>query len=113
MRKLGFRLARSKTIQALQAGPEFILFEPRPSRQSKNLLDTGEVTPEDVVALLQCCRGSRDQYRETEHHFVAGVPVHEFLPVQHQVRWYIKVYFLNGTEELEPAIFISVHQSEP
>src|SRR5687768_6723551 len=100
MRKLGFRLARSKTIAALQAGPGFILFEPRSARESKNLLDTGEVTPEDVIALLRCCRGSRDQYRETEHHFIRSIPVHEFLPFKQETRWYIKVYFLDGTEEL-------------
>src|SRR3712207_2025788 len=112
MRKLGFRKARSKTIDALRAGPGFILFEDRQARESKNLLDTGEVSPEDVIALLRLCRGTEDQYREPPHHFSADIPVHEFKPVQQGVRWYIKVYFLEGTDELEPATFISVHRSQ-
>ena len=113
MRKLGFRLARAKTIDALRAGPQFILFENREDRASKNLLFTGEITPEEVVALLRICRGTRDQYAETPHHRIPAVPVHEFKPVRKRTRWYIKVYFLEGTEELEPAIFISVHKSNP
>lgn len=111
MQRLGFRAARTKTIAALQAGPAYILFEDRTARESKNLLDTGEVTPDDVVALLRICRGSPDQYSKTPHHRDRTVPVHTFRPVKGTVRWYIKVYFLDGTLELEPAIFISVHKS--
>lgn len=111
MNKLGFALARSKTIAALRAGPAYILFEDRAVREGKNLLDTGEVTPAEVIALLQLCRGSRDQYSETPHHRAPSIPVHEFKPAQRGVRWYIKVYFLGGTDELEPATFISVHKS--
>ena len=113
MRRLGFRLAREKTVAALRAGPQFILFEERESRGSKNLLDSGEVSLEQVIFLLRVCRGSHDQYRETPHHFVPEIPVHEFKPVRQGVRWYIKVYFMEGVEELEPAIFISVHKSNP
>jgi hypothetical protein len=111
MRKAGFRTARSKTIAALSAGPAFILFEDRTARESKNLLDTGEVSPDDVIALLRICRGSPDQYRETGHDRDQSVPVHTFLPVCAGERWYIKVYFLDGTLDLEPAVFISVHKS--
>lgn len=111
MRKLGFVRARRKTIAALEGGPQFILFEDRATREGKNLLDTGEVTPADVVALLRRCRGTPDQYAETPHHVAREVPVHVFKPVTGGARWYIKVYFLGGTDELEPAIFISVHQS--
>lgn len=111
MRKLGFRVARSKTIAALRAGPAYILFEDRTARESKNLLDTGEVSPEDVITLLRVCQGTPDQYRETGHDRDQSIPVHTFKPVYGGVRWYIKVYFLDGTLELEPAIFISVHKS--
>jgi hypothetical protein len=111
MEKLGFRLARKKTIAALQAGPAYIQFEDRAVREGKNLLDTGEVTPDEVVALLRLCRGSRDQYTETPHHRDQSIPVHQFKPVQGRVRWYIKVYFLERIEGLEPATFISVHKS--
>ena len=111
MRKLGFRLARSKTIAALRAGPLYIQFEHRAVREGKNLLDTGEVSPDDVVALLQMCRGAADQYSETGHHREPSIPVHTFRPVRYGTRWYIKVYFLDGTLDLEPAIFISVHKS--
>ncbi len=111
MRKLGFRVARAKTIAALRAGPGYVLFEDRTARESKNLLDTGEVSPEDVIAFLRVCRGSPDQYRETGHDRDPSVPVHTFKPVHNADRWYIKVYFLDGTLQLEPAIFISVHKS--
>lgn len=95
----------------MQAGPAFIQFEDRTARESKNLLDTGEVSPEDVIVLLRACRGSPDQYRETGHDRDRSVPVHTVKPVHDGNRWYIKVYFLDGTLELEPAIFISVHKS--
>ncbi|HEX6370128.1 MAG TPA: hypothetical protein VF006_14500 [Longimicrobium sp.] len=111
MRKIGFRKARAKTIAALKAGPAFIQFEDRTVRESKNLLDTGEVTPDEVIVLLRVCRGSPDQYRETGHHRDPSIPVHTFAPLYDETRWYIKVYFLDGTLELEPAIFISVHRS--
>lgn len=112
MRKLGFKLAKAKTIAALRAGPQFILFEEREGMESKNLLASGGVTPEEVIGLLRVCGGLQDQYRETPHHRVPKLPVHEFKPVRHGVRWYIKVYFLDGTGELEPATFISVHESQ-
>jgi len=112
MRKLGFKLAKAKTIAALRGGPQLILFEEREGMEAKNLLASGGVTPEEVIALLRVCRGSQDQYRETPHHQVAKLPVHEFKPVMHGVRWYVKVYFLEGAGELEPAIFISVHESQ-
>jgi hypothetical protein len=111
MPKVGFRVARSKTIAALMAGPAYILFEDRTARESKNLLDTGEISPEEVIALLRICRGSADQYAETGHDRDRSIPVHTFKPVYGDVRWYIKVYFLDGTLDLEPAIFISVHKS--
>lgn len=112
MRKLGFKVARSKTIAALQAGPVYVEFERRSARENKNLLDRGEVSPEEVIDLLQRCRGSPDQYSETGHHREPSIPVHTFRPMVNGTRWYIKVYFLDGTLELEPAIFISVHKSE-
>lgn len=111
MPKLGFTRARRKTIAALEAGPQFILFEDRAAGAGKNLLDTGDITPREVVALLSACRGTRDQYSETPHHVAREIPVHVFKPTLREERWYIKVYFLSGTEELEPAVFISVHRS--
>lgn len=112
MRKLGFKVARSKTIAALRAGSEYVEYERRAVRESKNLLDRGEVSPEEVVELLHRCRGSPDEYSETGHHREPSIPVHIFKPVVGGTRWYIKVYFLDGTLELETAIFISVHKSE-
>jgi hypothetical protein len=111
LRRLGFVTARRKTIAALLVGGRYIVFEPRDARESKNLLDTGAVTPEELIALLRACRGSSDQYRETPHHAAPSIPVHQFKPVVRGVRWYIKVYFLEGTEALEPAVFVSVHRS--
>jgi hypothetical protein len=111
MHKLGFKVARSRTIAALQAGPAYILFDDRAVREGKNLLDTGEVSPEEVAALLHRCRGSPDQYSQSAHHREASIPVHTFKPTHGGTRWYIKVYFLDGTLDLEPAIFISVHKT--
>jgi hypothetical protein len=64
-----------------------------------------------VIVLLRACQGSPAQYRETGHDRDQSIPVHTFKPVHGGSRWYIKVYFLEGTLELEPAIFISVHRS--
>jgi hypothetical protein len=108
---MGFRDARQRVIRSLLAGD--YQFEIREVVEGKNLLEMGEVTPAEIVALLQRCRG--DQYRCAPHHADASVPVHVFLPVQMGEQWYIKAYLVAGVpdEQVEGdiAVFISVHKS--
>ena len=108
---MGFREARQRVIRSLVAGD--YQFEIREVVEGKNLLDTGEVTPAEVVALLQRCRG--DQYSCAPHHADPSVPVHVFLPARGAEQWYIKAYLVarppdEGGEE-DFAVFISVHKS--
>lgn len=103
---VGFLEARRRAIRAL-AGDERVTHELRESREEKNLLATGVVSPEFVSLLLSRCTGA--QYTRSVHHLDRATPVHIFQPtvrtegVDH--RWYIKVYFGQST------VFISVHQS--
>src|SRR5262249_38588133 len=85
---MGFRDARQRVIRSLLAGNWQI--EIRDVVEGKNLLERGEVTPAEVVELLQRCRGN--QYQCTPHHADASVPVHVFLPVLRSEQWYIKAY---------------------
>lgn len=75
---MGFKDARQRVIRSLRAGD--YQHEAREVSEGKNLLDTGEVTPDEVVALLQRCRG--DQYSCGPHHSAPEVPVHLFRPAQ-------------------------------
>ncbi|HEX5727216.1 MAG TPA: hypothetical protein VFX98_17195 [Longimicrobiaceae bacterium] len=107
---LGFKAARNKVIRSLLAGRAYILFEPREVREEKNLLDTEEVKIEEVIQLLRRCVGT--QFRCTPHHVSREIPVYVFQPTVARERWYIKAYFLEGGEALEPVIFISVHKQQ-
>ena len=80
--------------------------ERRYAVEEKNLLAMGAIEAEDVVILLQRCRGS--EYRVTRHHWDREIEVHGFTPVVDEIRWYMKAYFLGDT-----AWFISIHRSEP
>ena len=103
---MGFRDARSRAIEALNSGD--IQHEARGDIDDKNLLLTGDVSADEVVALLLRCRGN--QHSSSPHHGDASVEVHVFKPVvgsgAAQTRWYIKLYFLDPD-----AWFISVHTS--
>jgi hypothetical protein len=105
-----FREARRRITEALQAGN--FQHEYREVVEGKNLLDTGEVTPAEVVDLLRRCRG--DQHERRSHHFDESILVHIFQPIRGDERWYIKVYIIEGTEEAEAdaAVFVSVHKSQ-
>lgn len=108
---MGFREIRQRVIRSLRLGSYQIEF--REVAEGKNLLDTGEVTPEDVIDLLARCRG--DQHRISVHHVDPTLAVHIFLPDRSGERWYIKVFFASDEprpDEEDAAIFISVHKSE-
>ena len=107
---MGFKEIRKKAIQALRAGG--IQHEARDQVEEKNLLLVGTVTIDQVIHLLNACRGT--QYSTSKHHLVPNVDVHIFKPEAktesssaHKEHWYIKLYFL------DPEIwFISVHRSK-
>jgi hypothetical protein len=105
---MGFRRVREEVVRAVAEGR--IQHEARDEVNEKNLLLTGEVSPDQVVQLLRACRGT--DYTCTPHHWDSSVDVHVFKPrVRLELegdmkRWYIKLYFL------EPDVcFISVHES--
>ena len=106
---MGFRDARHEAIKALEEGR--VQHEARNEIDEKNLLLTGDVTPQQAVLLLKACRGT--EHSCSSHHHVKGIDVHVFRPVASlipravKVRWYIKLYFV------EPDVwFISVHKSK-
>ncbi len=104
MPQTGLRAARTRVVAALREGR--IQFEEGTVRSGKNLLQTGDVSPEFVIRLLGRCKG--DEYEESPHHFDPGTPCHVFKPISEGVRWYVKCYFLSEEPE-EGAVFISVH----
>ena len=105
-----FREARRRIVASLLDGS--FQHEYRQVTQGKNLLDTGEVTPAEVVTLLQRCRG--DQHTRCPHHLDGAILVHIFQPTRADEQWYIKAYIIEESEEdrSDVAIFISVHKSE-
>ena len=105
---VGFKDVKKAAINALEEGN--VQHEPRAGAiDDKNLLQTGSVTSQDIVRLLQRCQGT--QYSSTAHHQThLNLEVHIFQPEmalvsgQEKRRWYIKLYFL------KPDVwFISVH----
>ncbi len=101
---MGFKEVRRATIQALRDGR--FQHEERAQAEGKNLLASGEVSVEEVIALLQRCRG--DQHRSSTHHFDRTQVVHIFRPVDGPARWYIKSYLVE--RDGIAAVFISVHR---
>jgi hypothetical protein len=97
---VGFKEVRNRVIACLIAG--LYLFENRDVVEGKNLLQTGEVLPEELIGLLNRCRGN--QFEQRLHHFDQSVTVYIFKPTHAAGRWYIKLYFAD-----ESTVFISVH----
>jgi hypothetical protein len=69
---------------------------------TKNLVAIGEVTPEQVVEMLDGCKES--QYTFNPHLDDPAVRVQDFRPRWDDKRWIVKCYLLTGS-----AWFISVH----
>jgi len=72
----------------------------------KNLLATGDVTPDDVIEMLDCAKVFN--FKVAKHHNKeVDINVYIFTPSWNDEKWYIKAYII------EPdAWFISVHPSE-
>ncbi len=100
---MAFTQAKRDLLAALATGTH--AHEPREVLNEKNLLAVGDVSPEDVTRVV--ARASGKDYSASAHHWDKSVTVHLFEPVVEDVRWYIKVYFLQGAKQA--AVFISVH----
>jgi hypothetical protein len=101
---MGFKEVRKAMVRALRDG--LFQHEERAQAEGKNLLASGEISVEEVVALLQRCRG--DQHRTSPHHADSTQVVHIFQPTDGPARWYIKSYLVELDGVM--AIFISVHR---
>jgi len=74
----------------------------RSDMATKNLLAIGEVSPEQVVEMLESCKET--QYSFYPHLDDPTVTVHDFRPKWEGKRWMVKCYLLSSS-----AWFISVH----
>jgi len=95
-----FRDVKRKIIHCLQHGD--IEFAARGHIDLKNLLVTGDVTPEDVIAVIS--RAGGNDYQRCAHHFDPSIEVHIIIVAYARLNWYIKWYF-----DEPVSIFISVH----
>ena len=100
---MGLSDAKRLFVQALKEGR--VESESREAQEEKNLLAIGDVTLDQVVELINRCKGQ--EYSSSPHDFDSGIEVHVFKPVKDQQRWYIKGYLLSAK-----VVFISVHRTE-
>jgi len=103
---MGFKEVIRRVVAALRDGR--IRHDAIGVAKGKNLLAIGEITTDEVILLLQRCRG--DQYSTSPHHFDSETPVHVCEPVYHREQWYIKFYFLREEDD-DLTLFMSVHKS--
>ncbi|MBL1140681.1 MAG: hypothetical protein HND53_01475 [Proteobacteria bacterium] len=97
---MGFTDAKRQVINCLNKGQ--YSHEARGNIDIKNLLATGDVTPEDVATILGRSRGN--EYSCSPHDYDSSVDVHIVKTTHQGINWYIKWYFI------EPdVVFISVH----
>ncbi|MBK5915572.1 hypothetical protein [Rhodocyclus purpureus] len=93
---MGFSDAKRRVLEALATGA--YQHEARRDIDVKNRFQTGEITADQVAALIRKCNGN--DHKMSPHHSLKSVAVH----VLTKDGWYIKFYFL------EPDTwFISVH----
>lgn len=88
---------KPKVIQALKEGT--FQHEVRNAIDTKNLLQMGAITAEEVVQILKKARGYDHSVRP--HHRDPNIKVN----IVKSQSWYIKFYFVDPD-----TIFISVHQ---
>jgi hypothetical protein len=103
---MGFSSAKRALLPALATGN--VQHEARAVLAEKNLLAVGDVSLDEVAAIVRRSRGG--DYSTAPHHWDADTEVHVFRPTVQGTRWYVKVYFLEEPEGT--AVFISVHRQE-
>lgn len=84
-------------IRALSEGR--FLHEARDQIETKNLLLMGQVTTEELLAVVRRCAGQH--HSRSPHHAEPSVDVH----ILRRDGWYVKFYFVDPD-----TIFISVHR---
>lgn len=94
---MGFKEVRIRLIAALQSGA--YLHEARGQIDTKNLLQRGLISTEQVLEVVKRCNGTH--YESSPHHVVKGVDVH----ILKRDGLYIKFYFIDPN-----VFFISVHR---
>jgi hypothetical protein len=97
---MGFKTEKTKVINCLKDGS--YLHATRVDVKKKNLLKTGEVTPEQVIQIIQ--RSCGNEFITDRHHALADTEVHIIRTVYQGTCWYIKWYFVEPN-----TVFISVH----
>lgn len=95
--KIGFTEAKRRLIKTLREGP--FLHEARNQVATKNLLQMGQITPDDLTEIVKRCSGQH--HERSPHHSVTSIDVH----ILRRDDWYVKFYFVDPD-----TIFISVHQ---
>jgi hypothetical protein len=105
MTRVGFKTAKQSVLQALDAsiaGKSVVFHEQRHDQRDKNLLQSGDVSLQEVRDVLGRANGT--EHDESSHHNVSSITVHVVKRSEYGVFWYIKWYML------EPNLwFISVH----
>lgn len=97
---MGFKDVKSRVLACLKDGA--ISHEQRGDIDIKNLLATGQVSLDEVAAIIGRSRGSH--YSSSAHHVVNDIDVHIIKTKRDGEAWYIKWYFLEPN-----SVFISVH----
>jgi len=97
---MGFNQAKKSILIALKNGE--YQHEVRDDYITKNLLQTGEISAQDVINIINASCGT--DHNSSSHHQVSKIDVH----VIRKNGWYIKFYFVD--DDGENAWFISVHQ---
>lgn len=96
-RKMGFKEIKRRLLGSLRDGT--YQHEARWGIETKNLLQSGSVSPTRVMEIVSRCGGTHHQ--SSPHHVAPGIQVH----VLRRDGWYIKFYFVDPD-----TVFISVHQ---
>ncbi|WP_101759910.1 hypothetical protein [Oceanicoccus sp. KOV_DT_Chl] len=97
---MGFKGAKKQVLECLENGS--VLHQERVDIDVKNLLAVGQVSLDEVAAIIGRSRG--DSYSSSPHHQVEEVEVHIIETWFGGEEWYIKWYFVEPN-----SVFISVH----
>lgn len=94
---MGFSQVKRMILDALANGT--FQHEARARIDIKNLLQTGEVSPDAIAEIIKKARGH--DHSTSPHHLAPSIDVHV---IRHS-GWYIKFYFVDPD-----TMFISVHR---
>lgn len=95
---MAFKGVRYRVIKALKEGT--YQHAARGGIEDKNALMTGDISPEQLITIIDRCNGTH--HESSEHHEFEGIEVH----ILKRDGWYIKFYFVDPD-----TVFISVHPS--